>query len=80
MKNHSSPEPAAHSTLLSHFCARTFGKRFTHRIAQIGAACFFSRAWTCGVELPSIGETTFAVEKENRIEHDATHVFLFIEV
>jgi len=28
MKNHSSPEPAAHSTLLSHFCARTFGKRY----------------------------------------------------
>ena len=28
MKNHSSSEPAAHSTLLSHFCARTFSKRY----------------------------------------------------
>jgi len=29
MKNHSSPEPAAHSTLWAHFCARTFGKRYS---------------------------------------------------
>jgi hypothetical protein len=28
IKNHSSPEPAAHATLLSHFCARTYVKRY----------------------------------------------------
>jgi len=34
MKNHSSPEPAAHSTLLSHFCARTFGKRYSVAVGR----------------------------------------------
>lgn len=44
LKNHSSPELAACFILLSHFCARTFGKRYRARIQR--PAAWISRIFT----------------------------------
>ena len=47
MKNHRSPEPAAHSTLLSHFRIRTFGKSYRHSLGGSEAPTGSTRALAC---------------------------------